>query len=603
LPVLVPSGGATSVAGETVNELRVVNTLGEVIESVANFQLTQVQWQLNGMGLLQFTIPTDELTWVDYGQAGPTNEIQYFRRGLLYWWGVIVDSELQGDGSTTQVTCYGLFWYLHKLFFGKANRVNWLKGYSLAAGFTRPVTQWTQEGTVASFPSPEAPLIGQSGNLLDGTNTVVQLSGAGNTNQAAGEDAYYRQRITFSTGPWTPQAPGLTLTGYYYLLNFTGPANKTAALGNQQSGLYLALFEIDGTTPIYIQDGNPKSGAAVSNAQITNATAIGSYVRLQAGLIPPNRPFVAEVRLYAPGGRIQWGGLSLTQQDGYYPETGGEDENILVQRIVQIAQNQAGPIFAQMDPSKVDLNILENCPNMNIRRTASYPYANHQNMLDALTDWTTEYQGMDMEILFTDPQHRTFTTWGTAAKGRKGVFQSATSSQPNGKGQGLALIFDPLLGSAQFSANAENGGNNVIEIGVDNSTSTDQGSANIEGGSIDHSLFGGKDIEIVESAPNDITVGQLGPLATQREKSINGVPLAPVIRTRADDPTFGPITVGSPGLKVGDTVLVFSDYGWTKIQGVVMRIVQIDLYADDTGEVVDFTLNLPDPWAGVPSPV
>lgn len=620
MPVLVPVPSPVSVTGPTFDELRIVNMNGTVIQDLQNFQLTQVEWQLSNMGLLQFTVATDEPTFAPYGQITATHEIQYFRRGLLYWWGVIVDTELQGDGSTTQVTCYGLLWYAHKRFFGKANRVNWLTGYALETGFNYPVTRWSAVGgCTATFPIPAIPVIGQApagtggasaADLGAGRFTMVQLAGADNTNLAAGLNAYYKQRVTFPTGPWTPQSPGLVFTAYYNALAFTGPANKSTALGAQQSGLWMQLYEIDGVTPIYINGltgaAGKKSGQAISQAQITTATPTSQLVRLQVGLVPPNRPFIAELRMYAPGGKIQWGGMSLTQQDGYYSNTAGEAENIIVQRMAQIGMQPSslgGDNLSQMDNTKTDLNMGFNCPGMNQLRTCSYPYANHANILDSLTDWTAEYQGLDMEIMFQDAHHRTFTTWGTASKGRKGVFQSSVQGQANGTGQGLALVFNPLLASAQFSANAENGASNVLEIGVDDSTASDQGSANVEGGYIDEDNFGGIDIEIVETAPNDITIAALGPLAKQRQRTVNGTPLAPVIRTRADDPTFGPIYIGAPGLHVGDTVLVFGNYGWIALNGVVMRVTQIDLYPSDDGDVVDFTLGLPDPYAGVPSPV
>lgn len=603
-----PPAAVAPPAGPRGDFLVLTDIYGVFVQGLRNYQLTQVEWQLNNMGLIQFTIPTTEPTFAPYGKETARWEIQYYRYGRLYWWGVMVDVEILGDGSTTQVTGYGLFWYAHKRFFGMANRVQWAKGYDYDSGFVQPATHFTAVDTHVSWPVPPSPLIGQSGDLTNGQYTAVQLSGADNTNQTAGEDAYWEQTVAFPDGAWTPQAPGLVLTCWYYLLAFTGPAaNFPGTLGATMRGLYMQLFLADGTTPIYNvgtvhDDGsytpNLQSGLAVSVAQITATADTEEWTRLQVGLVPPQGlagGFVVKYRMYAPGGKILWSGLAFNQLDGFYPETGGEDENIIVQRIAQICfqpTSLGDDNLEQMDTSKTDLNFGFDCPNMPIRRTASYPYSNHQNILEALNDWTSQYQGLDMEILFPDTQHRNFTTWGNANLGRKGVFQPA-----------LPLFIDPFLASGQFSANAENGGNNVTEIGVDMSTSIDQGAANVEGGFIDHGSFGGKDIEIVENAPNDISIGALTPLAKQREKSIGGTPLAPVIRTRATDPTFGPIIVGAPGLKVGDTVPVFGSYGWMVFTGEVFRVVQIDLYPGPDGDVVDFTLNLPDPYAGVPSPV
>lgn len=686
MPVLVSSPAPPSLFGPDNDELRIVNMDGSVVSTIQNFQVNQVEWQLNNMGLLQFTIATAEPSFAPYGILGPTYELQYYRRGNLWWWGIIVDSELQGDGSQTQVTCYGILWYAHKRFFGMANRVNWVKGYSLKYGFTQPASSFTAVSTTASFPVPPSALIGQahtnyailsavpgthkftiSGNwtgiftvaskikvvgganagtytisavsyttytiitvsetipsssaagyitpvdataIFAGKYTVVELSGVGGANQPAGEDAYWEQSITFNNpangsgdGPWTPQAPGIALTAYYYLINFTGPAaNFPGGLGATMRGLWMGLYEVDGTTPIYVIDGNVKSGAAVSVAQITKSTQIGTWVRLQTGLVPPDRTFVLKYRFYAPGGKILWGGLSVTQQDGYYPSPDGEDENIVVQRIAQIGMQPTtllnpegtGPDNLQfMDTSKTDLNMQFNCPTMSQHRTATYPYANHQNILEALLDWTTEYQGVDMEIMFSTPTQRIFTTWGNANNGRKGVFYPKMP---------LVIGGNVVISQSQMSANAENGGNNVLEIGVDDSTASDQGSANVEGGSFDNTLFGGKDIEIVESAPNDVTIGKLNALAQQRQQSINGVPLAPVLRTLVASSLLGPILIGSYGLKVGDLVPVFGQYGWMQFNGQVLRIAQIDMYPDE-GDVADFTLNLPDPYAQVPSPV
>lgn len=681
MPVLVSTPPPPSTVGPENDELRVVNMDGSVVSALQNFQINQVEWQLNNMGLLQFTIATAEPSFTPYGKQGPTYELQYYHRGALWWWGVIVDTELQGDGSQTQVTCYGLLWYAHKRFFGMANRVNWIKGYSLNFGFGQPVTAWTAVSTNPSFPIPPSSLIGQghtnyailavnqsarkftiSGNwtslftvgtklvvagstpndgtytitavtfttvtimsvseaipsssaegfvtpadltpIFAGKYTVVQLAGPGGSDQAAGEDAYYEQSVTFNNpangsgnGPWTPQSPGISLTAYYYLISFTGPAaNFPGGLGATMRGLWMGLYEVDGTTPIHVIDGNAKSGAAVSIAQITKAASTGAWVRVQTGLVPPPRPFVLKYRLYAPGGKILWGGLSVTQQDGYYPDPEGEDENIVAQRIAQIGFQPSSlgtDTLSKMDTTKTDLNIQFNCPTMGQHRTAIYPYANHQNILEALLDWTVEYQGIDMEILFTTPTQRIFTTWGNANNGRKGFFYPLMP---------LVIGGNVIIDQSQMSANAENGGNNILEIGVDDSTATDQGSGNVEGGSIDTALFGGKDIEIVESAPNDVTIGKLNALAQQRQKSINGVPLAPVLRTLIASQLLGPILVGSFGLKVGDLVPIYGQYGWMQFNGEIYRIAQIDYYPDE-GDVADFTLNLPDPYAQVPGPV
>lgn len=608
MPVLeLPPSAPAPHTGPVVHELRLVTTGGVVQQELANFQLTQVQWQLNSMGLIQWTIPTQEPTFAPYALDTAKWEIQYFRYGQLYWWGVMVDVEILGDGSTTQVTGYGLFWYAHKRFFGMANRVNWVKGYTYNNGFQQPATHFTPVSTHTDYSvTPPSPLIGS------GPNTVVQLSGAGGTDQAAGEDAYLEQSVSFPNGGWTPQAPGLIMTAWYYLENFTGPAaNFPGGLGATMRGLWMGLYKIDGVTPLYNvgaahDDGsytpNLSSGQATSAAQITKAATTGSWVRLQAALIPPVTgsgapfPFVCKFRLYAPGGKILWGGLAMNQLDGYYPPAvGNVRENVIVQRIAQICLQPSSlhdDNLEQMDTSKTDLNIGFDCPTMNVSQSTSYPYANHQNIMEALQDWQSQYQGLDMEILFPDPQHRNFTTWGTANKGRKGLFQPW-----------LPLFIEPFLESGQFSANAENGGSNVLEIGVDMSTTVDSGAANIEGGYINKTEFGGKDIEIVETAPNDINVGALQPLARQRQQTIGGTPKAPVIRQAANWIGFGPIIVGSYGLHVGDTVPVFGTYGWMVFTGQVYRIVQIDYYPGEDGGVVDYTLNLPDPYAQVPSPV
>lgn len=575
----------------------IVDEFGETLDDIPVKQIEDIRYMLDTYDQLTLLVPTADTTLAPYAMKGASYECQLWMQGNLYFWGVLGRVQNQ-SGGLTEITCYGLFWYFHKLFFGAANRRNLLSGdtnndpkfvfpgYSgtephNSSGFIGD--EWTPVECAATLPTtPPNPILGWQGN----TN-VAQLVAAG-----GGLDAYYFTRVVF---PPADDEKFLFLTAWYYVVDPStfAPAATYAATGNQQRGLFIELEDEDGN--LIVPDPSWLS-PLYTFAQITNATPQGDWIRLQTAiLVPPmsiySDPIHASCRLYAPAGTTLWGAVSLVHDDNLGTPPSGEDQATTIATIVDYAQGRI-PILVSPNDPKTDLNIDTDCPATGVVRIQQYPFANHQSIEDALVNYTTLYDGVDFSIEFPDRYHRTFTTYPKSMKGRKGFLQ------PD-----LALVYGGNLGlvvvdDSQISVDSENAASSVVEFGVNSGTTSDSGAANEEGGAFDLSLMNGKDIELVETAPPDIVINSLASLAIRRLKMLNGVPVAAVIRV-ADGLAFvAPALRGMPGLHVGDVVPVYIQYGWITIDQL-MRIVQIDLYPNQ-GFVADFTMNLPDPYAGIP---
>lgn len=137
-------------------------------------------WVLNGIGQLEFTIPTHDpaiaghLTNTDDdGQVFGTGrldllrrEVQWWRDGELRWNGIPVAATVNIDGTMT-VTCYELNWRLSRLVFGSAERHDLL--YGAGQMDTPGLPGWEATG---------ATMVRNTSTKVRGTASM-QLSGSG----------------------------------------------------------------------------------------------------------------------------------------------------------------------------------------------------------------------------------------------------------------------------------------------------------------------------------------------------------------------------------------------------------------------------------------
>lgn len=114
----------------------------------------------------------------------------------------------------------------------------------------------------------------------------------------------------------------------------------------------------------------------------------------------PGEDVSVTVRLYAPYGTIFWDRVKLEA-----PESTGfsnTDQATIAAGYVQHAQNP--------DLGKSPLNIDVRAPNTGVKRDRFYPYWEHQNIFDILTELANVEKGIDFEVEVTE-HARTFVTY------------------------------------------------------------------------------------------------------------------------------------------------------------------------------------------------
>jgi hypothetical protein len=403
--------------------------------------------------------------------------------------------------------CSGLLWYFDHRFMGRADRINLLTNGDFEAG----ETGWTfNNGVTHSVETTE---------VLEGTQSL-ELEGS-----VANHDEHALQTYNH-TVQWHPAGDLVTVSAWVYI-----PSADYLGGAVEDFGLVARRRNSAGE----VLDAQWETGT------IGDSTVKDLWIPLEVAIPNVVEADMIDVLLFPPHGIAYYDLVTLTLMESL--SFGETDVAAVLAGIVDYAQDN-GPFIH----GKSDLNIGTAGSATGVVISRAYQFAEHRNIGDALREFVRDGI-VDIDIEIT-PTTRTFTTY-TPAKGSL---------------YGTTLELDVNLADFTWSWDGDNGASSVVLTGPGD------GPDRPEGGATDPAFVGGAfTAEIVESAPDDTTVGQLDSRAVERL----------VVAARPE--IFQVVTMPGAGiigdLAVGDTVPVVIDLiGIDDIYRVTR--IEADLYRD-----------------------
>lgn len=483
----------------------VVSPTGYVYGDLAN-AVPVVSWELNGPGGADISLaPGDSQAPLLIGGR----EVQVWNNGNLIFWGPLVRGQATMESLTWQ--CAGLLWYFSRRYFGQADRVNLLSD----GDFELDAVGWDlgATGEVVSALDPAPVVSGEHSVYVDGSSYVSQV---------------YTHSISHPLGDL------LTLAAWVYIpsADYVGP-NDLA------QGLYVERRTSGGdfitATWEPINDETPKD----------------TWLRFEIELPYVQDGDQVEVRLYAPDGVAYWDLAVLTAMESLsFFDT---DVHVIAGSIVLYAQDR----YSTFASGKSDLNIdVELTDLLGLKRSRTYQFAEHRQILDALTEFT-ETGDFDMDVIIVDETTRRFVTYAEKGEERATTLSMGTN-----------------LSSFSWSWDGEAAANSLVVIGPGDGPDREEGAA------VDTAFLGGLTLEAISTAPDGATVGELDARAAEELKLYR----RPEILEVTTRPGVGLVGV----LQVGDWMPVDIDWGGVTIDGD-WRIVRMTL--DVLADTLSLTLN------------
>lgn len=494
----------------------VVDKEGTPFGTVDDARISAVSEELNAAGGVTVTLATTD---PDAALMQPGREVQVYRDGITdpIFWGPIVRPKAGLDESSWQ--CAGLLWYFAHRFMGRADRVNQLTNGDFEAG----EAAWGFAGVTHSVNTDmDFVLEGSQSLRLEGTSA---------------------DHATFAYAGWDHPVGG-----------FPGGDYITAsAWVYVPSADYVGGAANDYGLVIINRRGGEVVGGAASEG-IGDDFTFDQWVQLEVGVGGVIEGDAVEVRLFPPHGVAYYDLVTLTFMESLsfgYPGP-AVDVTDIIEGIVAYAQDRAPYDF---DHGKSDLNIDLAGDPTGITRQVAYQFEEHRNVLDAIMEYVRAGY-CDISVALT-PTTRTFTVHTP----RKGSLYGTTLTLGTADTPGNLKDFT-------YSSDLENGASHVVLLGPGD------GPDRPEGGAVDASFVGGAfTAEIVETAPDDATVGQLDARAAER------------LATAAHPEILEVTTLPGAGiigtLEVGDTVAVDIAHGSVEVDDTyrVARI-EADLFMD-----------------------
>ncbi len=397
--------------------------------------------------------------------------------------------------------CAGLLWYFQHRFFGRADRDNLISN----GGFEDGEDDWAFENGVGHS-------IETSGTyVLEGTNSL-ELNGL-----TADHDQYATQTYTHAI-QYHPLGDAVTVSAYVKIpsAGYVGPAIESR-------GLAAVRRAEDGTII-----GDPYV------AKIDDSTARDEWVQLEVVVPGVHGDDTVEVRLYPPHGTGFFDDVTVTLMESL--AYGGNDVAEVIEGIVAYAQDRGA-----FTHGKSDLNIDADADTTGKVVVRTYQFSEHRNIADALDEFVKQgVVDIGFELTATT---RTLRAYHPA----KGSYF------------GTDLDLATNLADFSWSWDGERAASSVVALGPGD------GPDRPEGGAVDPSFLGGLTLEIVETAPDEVTIGELDAWA--------GETLAVAKAPQILEVTTLP---GTPIPATGDTVAVFISHGWLDI-GADYRVASVEV--------------------------
>jgi hypothetical protein len=275
---------------------------------------------------------------------------------------------------------------------------------------------------------------------------------------------------------------------------------------------------------------------------------------LEVGIAEVGAGDTIDVRLYAPNGTCWWDLATLTFMESLsfgFPGPGTDVADI-VGGIVDYAQDRGS-----FTHGKSDLNIDHAGGPVGTTRQIAYQFAEHRNIWDAINEYIGEGD-FDVDVVLTSTT-RTFTIYAP----RKGSYKT-----------GDALTLDSTIQQFRWSWDGEEASTDVVVTGQG------AGPDRPEGGANNRTVFGGLTLEHVESAGENVLVGQLDEVAAE------------ILRVKQNpaviEATCYPHSPIINDLVCGDTVPVAISHGPLAV-AADYRVVKVSL--DPHTDQATYTLN------------
>ncbi len=428
---------------------------------------------------------------------------------------------IQGGIDETTWQCAGLLWYFDHRFMGRADRVNQLTN----GNFESSETGWSFTGVTHSVnTNPTYVLEGSKSEKLTGT-------GADHTGHAS--QTWTHPAGGYPGGDWLIASAWVYVTSADYL----GGALEDFGL--------VAIHKRGGTT----------LGAEV--ATIGDDTEMDTWIELEVTLTGVIDGDTIDVELYPPHGVAYFDLVTLTYMESLsvgYPTA--VDASEIIAAIVDYAQSR----IVGLDHGKSDLNIDTDIPTLGVNMQRAYQFAEHRNIGDALAEFPRMgYIDYDMTLT---PTTRTLTGYVP----RKGDTYGTT------------LELDTNLAGFNYSWDGEQAASSVVLTGPGD------GPDRPEGGAVGPDVGGVWSAEIVETAPDNTTIGQLDSRAAE-VLAVHQYPAVVEVTTLPGAGVIGNLTIG-------DFAPLHIEWGWFDIEATddpPYRVVRIE--ADLANDQATYTLN------------
>lgn len=366
--------------------------------SLENAVVTNLTWELNADGLIEFSLPINDPKMVHLEVA--EREVQVWRGTDLIHWGVVLRGTEQSGLVSFQ--CPGLSWYLKRRVVGtgETNKVlnggfeagddYWFVGrYGLEPLASRDPSQWL------AYTTPDRSISGSRSLYMYCTDAVVY-------------GIYSFQFFFWSVDPASsPEGDTWNIVAWVYVpAGSTGrlvsygdgtPTGYTGVTLTRHSTTEFTAVNIPGFPTTYL----PKVIETVV-MPISDDFPKDTWVRMEAPLRQPPTPGVTEwiqVMLGTPVGAVYYDEVSLVRNERLY--FNNVDQATIVRGLVEHAQDTT--------IGKSDLRIGTYCPATGVLRTRIYEYANHEWISDCIDEWPQLFNGVDWSIEIT-PTTRTFVT-------------------------------------------------------------------------------------------------------------------------------------------------------------------------------------------------
>lgn len=378
-------------------------------------------------------------------------EIRIWRHGVIIFWGVIVRYE--DDFKTITLQCMDLTWYYHRRYFGRAGRQNYFENHSFEQGLVGWLTGFQP---VLETNPVAGPIEVRTDNRIVGQRALYMRTSPGNPARL-GMLAWQFQEWTVNAGPTTNPYRGdtWTATAWCYVVGSEWEGPNDARIGMEIIRLSTTeVVTIDGTDyPKILQQ---------KMVPIDATTPRDKWIRMEAELDIPYRgePEMIQVILRTPHGGVYWDEVTLTwdEQTSWW----NTEQAVSFRGIAEHAQDPAY--------DKSDFNIDVFAPDTGIiRPEVIHHHHDHENILDALREYTVLKDGFDMSIVVT-PTTRTLRAWYPRKGARK----------PE-----LALEYGRNLTSCKLIRDGERVANSITVL------AEGEGSDREEGGAIDTSILDG----------------------------------------------------------------------------------------------------------------